>query len=78
MPRPITRSPLIFQRFEGLGGIYPQSGQYSQGSGPSINRGPSPLSSFPRRHVLTCIRAWPRETSMKRAMIIVTLWWLAF
>jgi hypothetical protein len=30
-----------------------------------------------RCNVLTGIRAWPRETSMKRAMIIVALWWLA-
>jgi len=36
------------------------------------------LSSFTRRYVLTCIGAWPREISMKRTMIIVALWWLAF
>jgi hypothetical protein len=52
--------------------------RFLRGSGPLINRGPSPQSSFTRRYELTCIRTWPREASMKRAMIIVTLWWLAF
>ena len=73
MPRPITRSPLIFQRFEG-------SGDLSQ-VGPirprTINKSGSE-APFTRRYVLTCIGAWPREISMKRTMIIVALWWLAF
>ena len=75
MSRPITRSPLIFQRFEGSGH---QSGQYGQAEDHQSIAVPAPQSSFPRRDVLTCIRAWPREISMKRTMIIVALWWLAF
>ena len=76
MPRPITWSPPIFPRFE-ISGHLPLIGPIRPGLRTIINRGPSPLSSFTRRYVLTCIRAYPRETSMKRTMIIVTLWWLA-
>ena len=75
MPRPITRSPLIFQRFEGSGDL-PQVGPIRPRT---INKsGSEPLVVIHAAYVLTCIRAWPREISMKRTMIIVALWWLAF
>jgi hypothetical protein len=74
MPRPMTWSPLIFPRFEILGAAAKVGRKQ-----PRLRtiKAPEPLVIIHASYVLTCTHAWPREISMKRAMIIVKLWWLA-